>query len=132
MNTLPAEMAAIADRQFGLVTLAQLNQLKVTRHQRERLLATSQIVRVAHDVYRVSSAPFTWQARIAAAQLALGPDAIVSHRSAAALYGLDGFDQQRIVHLSIPAERSPRKPANVRLHRCFDYDLIRPRHLDRT
>jgi hypothetical protein len=64
--------------------------------------------------------------RRSAAQLAVGTDAVVSHRSAAALYGLEGFDQQRVVHLSIPAGRSPRKPTNVRLHRCFDYDLIAP------
>jgi predicted transcriptional regulator of viral defense system len=101
-------MAAVAGAQHALITLAQLRDLKVTRRQRDRLLATGRIVRVAHDVYRLNGVPSTWQSRIAATQLSVGPDAIVSHRSAAALYGLDGFDQQLVVHLSIPARRSPR------------------------
>jgi very-short-patch-repair endonuclease len=111
-------MAAIAARQHGHITLHQLDELKVTRHQRAHLVVTGHIVRVARDVYQLNGVPTTWQSRIAAAQLA------VSHRSAAALYGLDGFDQQRIVHLSIPSCRSPRKASNVRLHRCADYELI--------
>lgn len=123
---LPARMGTIAATQHALITGGQLGGLDVTRRQRERLLATGQIVRVAHDVYRLNGMPATWQGRIAAAQLSVGPDAIVSHRSAAALYGLDGYDQQQMIHLSIPAVRSPRKPTNVRLHRCVDYDLIAP------
>jgi very-short-patch-repair endonuclease len=126
VEALPTRLAEIASPQHALITLEQLGELKVTRHQRERLLATGEVIRVAHEVYRIGGAPFPWQARIAAMRLALGADAIVSHRSAAALYGLDGFDQQRVVHLSIPAARSPRKPPDVRLHRCFDYDLIQP------
>lgn len=124
MEALSARMAAVAEGQHALLTLDQLAELEVTRHQREHLLATGQIVRVARDVYRLNGAPATWQSRIAAAQLAAGPDSVVSHRSAAALYGLDGFDQQRVVHLSLPFDRSPGKPSGVRIHRCRDYDLI--------
>lgn len=116
MDALAGEMAAIAVGQLGLVTLGQLRELKVTRHQRERLLATKQIVRVAHDVYRLGGVPFTWQARIAAAQLALGSDAFASHRSAAALYGLDGFDQQRVIDsASRPNDRlgNPRTSGSI-------------------
>ena len=126
MEALPALLAAVAESQHALITLDQLADLNVTRHQREHLLATRQIVRVARHVYRLNGAPVTWQSRIAAAQLSAGADAIVSHRSAAALFGLDGFDQQLVVHLSLPASRSPRKSANVRFHRCFDYELIAP------
>ena len=124
MEALSARMAAIAASQHAHITLHQLDELKVTRHQRAHLLATGQIVRVARDVYQLNGVPRTWQSRIAAAQLATGEDAIVSHRSAAALYRLDGFDQQRIVHLSIPSSRSPRKAKDIRLHRCADYELI--------
>ena len=126
MEALPARLAAVATGQHALISLDQLADLKVTRHQREHLLATGQIVRVAKDVYRLNGAPTTWQSRIAAAQLAVGEDAIVSHRSAAALYGLEGFEHQRIVHLSLPGGRSPRRPKDVRFHRCADYDLIAP------
>lgn len=52
MEALSAQMAAVAAGQHALITLDQLADLKVTRHKRERLLATGQIVRVANDVYR--------------------------------------------------------------------------------
>jgi hypothetical protein len=124
VEALSARMAAVAAGQHALITLDQLASLKMTRHQREQLLATGQIVRVANNVYRLNGAPATWQSCIAAAQLAIGEDAIVSHRSAAALYGLDGFDQQRIVYVTLPIGRSPRKQKDVRIHRCADYELI--------
>jgi hypothetical protein len=117
-------MAAVAATQHALITLDQLEELEVTRHQRAHLLASGRIVRIRHEVYQLNGSPSTWQTRIAAGQLAAGPGAVVSHRSAAALYGLDGFDQQRVVHLSVPATRSPRKTPDVVYHRCGDYDLI--------
>lgn len=127
MEAVPARLAAAADGQHALITLDQMVELKITRHQREHLLATRQVRRVAPHVYILNGAPFTWQTRIAAERLAAGrDDAVASHRSAAALYGLDGFDQQKVVHLSVPARRSPRKRPDVHVHRCFDYDLIRP------
>jgi very-short-patch-repair endonuclease len=126
VEALPKRLIDAACPRHSLITLPQLDALKVSRHQRERLLATGQIVRVLRDVYRLGGAPATWQGRVAATRLAVGGDAVVSHRSAAALYELDGFDQQRVVHLSLPNSRSPRKPTDVRLHRCFDYDLIAP------
>ena len=100
--------------------------LKITRDQRAHLLATGHIVKVAPHVYLVNGAPFTWQARIAAAWLALGADAVVSHRSAAALYSLEGFDQQKVVHLSLPAGLSPKRRKDLQFHRCGDFELIRP------
>jgi very-short-patch-repair endonuclease len=126
LEGLSARLAAVASDHHALITLDQMTDLKVTRHQRAHLVATGHIVRVGPHVYRLNGTPVTWQGRIAAARLAAGPDAIVSHRSAAALYGLDGFDQQKLVHLSVRIGRSPRPQKDVRLHRCLDYDLIAP------
>ena len=55
-EALSARMAAVAVNQHALITLDQLRELKVTRRQRERLLTTGQIVRVAKDVYRLNGA----------------------------------------------------------------------------
>ncbi len=123
---LPRRLAAVATGQHALVTLAQLNDLGVTRHQRENLLRSGHLVRVAPRVYLVNGAPFTWQRRIAAERLSAGADAVVSHHSAAALYNLDGFDSQRVVHLTLPSGRSPRSRKDVRLHPSVHYDLIKP------
>ena len=126
MEALSARLGSVAVGQHALITAVQLAELKVTRHQREHLLATGYIVKVAPHVYLLNGAPFTWQARIAAAWLALGADAVVSHRSAAALYSLEGFDQQKVVHLSLPASLSPKRRKDVQFHRCVDFELIRP------
>lgn len=126
MDGLSGRLGAVAGGQHALITLAQMTELKITRHQRAHLLTSGHILRVGPHVYLLNGAPFTWQTRLAAARLAAGTDAIVSHRSAAALYGLDGFDQQRIVHLSVPLGRRPTKQQDVHLHRCSDFDLIDP------
>jgi Protein of unknown function (DUF559) len=43
------------------------------------------------DVYRVAGAPSTWESRVLAAILSASPDALASHRTAAALWDLEGF-----------------------------------------
>jgi predicted transcriptional regulator of viral defense system/very-short-patch-repair endonuclease len=125
LEALFARLVSVASTQHALITLTQLRDLGVTRHQHQRLLATGHLVRVAPRVFLVNGAPFTWQARILAECLSMGPDAIVSHRSAAALYNLNGFDPLRIVHLTVPDGRSPRPRKDVRPHPSADYDLIR-------
>jgi predicted transcriptional regulator of viral defense system len=118
-------LAKLAEAQHGLVTLDQTRQLGISRQTLDRLVASGRLVRVAPRVFLVHGAPFTWQRRILAECLSVGTDAVVSHRSAAALYGLDGFDPFRTVHLTIPAHRQPRRRTDVRVHRSADYDLIR-------
>jgi very-short-patch-repair endonuclease len=125
VETIRARLGSVAVGQHALITAGQLADLKITRDQRAHLLATGHIVKVAPHVYLVNGAPFTWQARIAAAWLALGAKAVVSHRSAAALYSLEGFDQQKVVHLSVPTDLSPRRRKDVQFHRCLDFELIR-------
>jgi very-short-patch-repair endonuclease len=118
-------LAKLAEAQYGLVTLKQLDQLGVSRPMLARMLRTGRLVRVAPRVFLVHGAPFTWQRRVLAECLSVGPDAVVSHRSAAALYRLEGFDQLKVVHLSVPLHRQPRRRPDVRVHRSPDYDLIR-------
>lgn len=126
MEALSARLGSVAVGQHALITTGQLADLKVTRHQRAHLMGTGHIVKVAPHVYLLNGAPFTWQARIAAAWLSLGAESVVSHRSAAALYSLEGFDQQKVVHLSLPTRLSPKQRSGVQFHRCIDYELIRP------
>jgi very-short-patch-repair endonuclease len=126
LEALSARLGSVAVGQHALITADQLADLKVTRNQRAHLLATGHIVKVGPHVYLLNGAPFTWQARIAAAWLAYGAEAVVSHRSAAALYSLEGFDQQKVVHVSVPAGLSPRRRKDVQFHRCLDFELIRP------
>jgi len=126
LEALFARLAAIASGQHALITLAQLIDLGVTRHQRQRLVASGHLARVAPRVWLVNGAPFTWQARALAESLSAGDGALVSHRTAASLYGLDGFDPFRTVHITVPRGRSLSPRRDLRAHYVFDYDLIRP------
>ncbi len=121
-----APIGDLAASQHGLITLSQVRKIGVSRRTLDRLIAQGQLVRLGPGVFLVHGTPDSWQRRIQAERLAAGPDAIVSHRSAAALYELDGFDALRTVHLTVPPYRQKRPRTNIALHRSLDYDLIRP------
>ena len=117
---------AMAVGQHALVTNSQLDDLGIDRHERQRLLASGRLIRPAPRVLQINGTPLTWQGRTLAEALSAGDDAIVSHRSAATVYDLDGFDPLRIVHLTLPRGRRPARRRDVRPHLSLDYDLIRP------
>ncbi|MGH8993158.1 MAG: type IV toxin-antitoxin system AbiEi family antitoxin domain-containing protein [Acidimicrobiia bacterium] len=121
-----ARLGRLAEGQHGLVTLAQLREIGVRPKTLDRIITSGQLVRVAPRVLLVHGAPASWQRRIQAERLSAGDDAVVSHRSAAALYDLDGFDSHRTVHLTVPLHRQKRRRTDVTIHRSPDYELIRP------
>ena len=66
-------------------------------------------------VYRVGPPSGEWIERLSAAVLAAGPTALISHRSAFVLWGLDGINAQ-LVELTVPYAQAP-VPAGVIRHR---------------
>ncbi len=88
-------------RQHGLVTVAQARRLGLSRDQVRTCVTTGAWVRVHRGVFRSSSHPPTWESRLLAATLALGPGAAASHRSAVGLWGLHGF-RALVVEVSRP------------------------------
>ena len=90
-------IADIARRQHALVTLAQLDDLGVTRRQRQWRLATGRWESPYTGVYRIGGLPHSWRSDLLAACLA-GP-AVASHRSAAALWDLPGARATIIVEI---------------------------------
>jgi very-short-patch-repair endonuclease len=117
------ELARLATKKYGLCTSAELVAVGFSRREVARLIRIGQFERVASGVIRIAGTPMPWQARILAEQLSVGDDALASHRSAACLYGLRDFDPGRVIHLTTPAHRRPRKRDNVIFHRSSDYDL---------
>ncbi|MGH2883189.1 MAG: type IV toxin-antitoxin system AbiEi family antitoxin domain-containing protein, partial [Solirubrobacteraceae bacterium] len=81
-------VAWIAARQLGLITAAQLHRAGVGRGSIEWRLANGQLHRVFRGVYLVGHSVPVAGALELAAVLAVGKDGVVSHRSAAALWGL--------------------------------------------
>lgn len=100
IDQLVAHVTKLAERQHGLV---RLDQFDPADHRRLRHLAARGIVeRLATGVYRVSGSPATWAQAVQAGVWALGKDAVVSHASAARLYGLDRFEDDPSVELTVP------------------------------
>lgn len=123
MEAVHAAIADLARRQHGLVTLVQALELGLTPDAVAWLVHTGRWVRVASGVYRINGTPLTWRGRTLAPALAAGPDAVVSHRSAAAVWGLDGFEPPQVVDITLPPGRRPRVKG-TRLHQSRHYHLL--------
>ncbi len=82
-----AVIAALAARQHGVVTRAQLGEAGVAPHLVDWRMSRGRLRRVHRGVFLVGPVEVP-RAREMAAALACGPAAVVSHRSGASLWGL--------------------------------------------
>src|SRR6266508_4017047 len=77
-----------AARQYSLITRWQALACGLSARQINRRVACGRWIAVAPGVYRVPSAPVTWQQRALAACLAGPPGTVASHLTAAAIHEL--------------------------------------------
>ena len=80
-------IVALAHRQHGYVTRAQLLGLGLTRHAIEYRVAITRLIPVYAGIYAVGHVPANPIDRAAGAILTCGPKAALSHASAATLWG---------------------------------------------
>ena len=120
-----SRLSAIAADQWGLVTRRQAERAGVPRSTFDRLTSDQGLIeRVAHGVYRLTIAPPSDHVALRAAWLQLAPgvpawertpaQGVVSHRSAAALYGIGDLPADRH-DFTVPTRKQSRR-ADVRLH----------------
>lgn len=117
-------LAQIAQDQWGLVTRRQAERAGVSPATLQRLASESVLERVAQGVYHLTGAPTSDHLALRATWLQLAPDVlawertpaegVVSHRSAAAVYGLGHLPADRH-EFTLPVRRQSRRP-DVRLH----------------
>jgi very-short-patch-repair endonuclease len=81
-------IAALAERQHGVVARRQLEDLGLRQSAIDRRIRAGRLHRVHAGVFAVGHAHLTQHGRWMAAVLALRPNAVLSHRSAAQLWGL--------------------------------------------
>ena len=119
----------IASRQLGLVTSTQLDEMGFGRGTREKWLATGRLKRVRRGIYMLPGVPASWEASVLAAVLAAGPQAVVSHLTAAHLWQLfDGPQPEPVrpcIHITAPWRHHL---AGVKLHRRRLDDRERTRY----
>jgi REase_MTES_1575 len=109
-----AAIGELAAHQHGVVARAQLLDLGPGRRAIDHRVERGRLPVVHHGVYAVGHVVLSREGRWMAAVLAAGPGAVLSHRSAAALWGLRHTRRARI-EVTVPRSLRPRP--GIQVHR---------------
>jgi predicted transcriptional regulator of viral defense system len=96
-------IAALADRQHGVVARRQLAASGIGERAIENRLLRRSLIRLHRGVYAVGHRQLRIEGRWLAAVLAAGPGAVLSHRDAAALHGMRAAPESRRVSVTTAA-----------------------------
>jgi hypothetical protein len=100
--------------QHGLASTAQLLSCGITPQQLRHRVQSGRWQQVLHGVHSVTNGPLVRPAALSAALLFGGPDALLSHRTAAQEWGMVRGDPGP-VHITVPYGRSAvSQPATLR------------------
>jgi very-short-patch-repair endonuclease len=111
--------AAVAARQYGVITHAQLVDCGLGRNQIEHRARVGHLQRIWRGVYAWGHRELTREGRLLAAVLACGPKAVASHRAAAARWELLMSD---LLEVTVPGRGTRARRAGIRLHRARRLD----------
>jgi very-short-patch-repair endonuclease len=109
-------VAKIAARQHGVVTTPQLADAAINKDGVLRRLSAGRLHRIDRGVYAVGHRALSNEGRWMAAILACGPRAVLSHGSAAALWGLLPA-MAGPIHITIPDGGGRPRRRGIRRHR---------------
>jgi predicted transcriptional regulator of viral defense system len=109
----------LAERQFGVVSLAQLRALGFGPRAVQQRASAGRLRRLHRAVYAVGHGVLRREGRRLAAVLACGEGAVLSHRSAVAQWGL--LATQAAV-IDVTAPRGRHGAQGIRLHRSRSLD----------
>ncbi len=109
-----AEVAALAERQHGVVTRGQLADLGLGRETIGRWSRSGRLHRLHVGVYAVGHRVLSRHGHWLAAVLHCGPGAVLSHRSAAALWQIRDFSGSEI---DVSTPRRSHSAGAIRRHR---------------
>lgn len=113
-RTRARRLAALAAKQHGVVAHRQLRKLGYSRRQIEWLVRRCHLQRLYRGVYAVGHKRLTTRGRWMAAVLAGGPNAVLSHRAAVALWDLRPVPSGPI-DVTVPGRKRD-GPRGVRIH----------------
>lgn len=106
----------LAERQHGVLARWQLlHELGIDAWTIERRIAAGLLIALYRGVYAVGHRNLTPRGHLMAATLALGPRALLSHKSAGKLHGLLSTDQT-VADVTVPGVRSTRRRKGLRVH----------------
>ncbi|HEY8502344.1 MAG TPA: type IV toxin-antitoxin system AbiEi family antitoxin domain-containing protein, partial [Solirubrobacterales bacterium] len=118
-ESAPADVAIarIAERQHGVVTVAQLHSFGIEKSNVSRRVRNGRLHRVHRGIYAVGHRLLSREGWWMAAVLACGEGAVLSHAAAAALWGLLR-PMSGPVDVSVPTHGGRGRRRGIRIHRC--------------
>ena len=119
-------VAQVAARQFGVISLTQLRRAGLTDDEVQGWVKRRRLLPLHRGVFAVGHRRLVPHAQLVAALLAAGPDAFLSHRTAAAVWGLRDITTRRI-DLTVPRVRRQSRGV-LRLHYAADTTDITTRN----
>jgi very-short-patch-repair endonuclease len=111
---LGRRIGALADRQHGVITLAQLVSLGLSPSAVRDRVSAGGLRRLYRGVFAFGHVALRAEGRVLAAVLACGPGAVASHRAAADVHGLLRSARAR-VDVTSPG-RAPRSRKGIDVH----------------
>jgi Protein of unknown function (DUF559) len=118
-------ISPLAGRQDGVISRAQLRRIGLTKHEIDCLIAWGYLLPLHRGVYAVGHRRLEPRAHLRAALLALGPTAFLSHRTAAAVWGLRNLTT-RLIELTVPGCRR-RSRGSLVIHHTADGTFVTAR-----
>ena len=109
-------IAALADAQHGVVARSQLLMRGLTSREIERRVEARRLNVVHRGVYAVGHRGLTVEGRWMAAVLAVGPDAALSHVSAAMAWDLRRT-ASGVIHVTVPGDGGRKRRRGIKVHR---------------
>jgi hypothetical protein len=116
MGALDATVAEFAATRHGVVTRGELLELGMTPRQITRRVAAGRLHRLHREVYAVGHGGVGLHGRWLAAVLACGKGALLSQRSAAALWGMRTTSAP-LIDVTVPPGNGHRSKDHIRVHR---------------
>lgn len=109
-------IAQLAGRQRGLIRRDQLLALGLSAHAIEHWIRRGWLIPVRRGVYAVGHAYLGREARWLAAAWCCGPEAVLSHLSAAVLWDLR-LSSSPIIDITVPSRAGRKRRDGMRIHR---------------
>lgn len=109
------KLALLATEQHGVAARAQLLALGFTRNEIQKRIDEARLHRIHRGVYAVGHRKLTLKGIWMAAVLAVGADALLSHRAGLALWDLRR-SESGVIDVTVPGSSGKPGPAGVRVH----------------
>jgi very-short-patch-repair endonuclease len=109
------KLALLATEQHGVAARTQLLALGFTRNKIQRRIDEARLHRIHRGVYAVGHRKLTLKGIWLAAVLAVGADALVSHRAGLALWDLRR-SESGLIDVTVPGSSGKPGPKGVRVH----------------